>query len=135
MFTNLTVDGTNCFEDSVLVLRYVFLVIVPISLGLFGSFSNLLTFVLLCRQKPFLTTNVIMQGIALADTIILIQFVIFSSLPTMAECGATSLYGYNAFYKSHVLYFRSLVIALSLLENWLTVLLSVERFITVSEVN
>lgn len=106
--------------------RYVCEVGFAMPIALLGILGNLFAFVVLCRYKQRSTTCILLQGLAITDTLILICTILLRSF-------RYSIPGY-VISVSYLYMFRWLypsVYVLRLIGTWMTVLLTVDRFIAV----
>lgn len=111
------------------ILLQVFL---TMPIAMFGIVGNALAFSVLWRQrKAKLTTTFLLKCLAIVDTLILIVMLLLQSLRYIDICflplgNLRNVYGHMFV----VLY--PLVYLLRLAEMWLTVMLTIDRYIAVS---
>lgn len=143
-YNNTTTNATTATTNNVDVTATIsvasdLLVVLPLSV--LGIVGNLITFVVLKRQRPRLTSSVILRAVVLTDTLLLAGAFITSSQNIARLClfarnhgnredGAAE--GYEpifAFVDDLVI--RPAMLLLKLLDMWLTVLLTIDRFLLV----
>ena len=86
---------------------------------------------MLHRQRPRLTTNTLMECLTMVDILTLVDLLLARSLPAMYDCGISILYNYKLFVDGTTRWFHVSLLLLFMLDTWLTVLLSIDRFIVV----
>ena len=98
-----------------------------------GIVANILSFVVLSRQKNRMTTTVLLQALAVCDTLILLVVLLLRSLPNFhILSGTDTLSAYiNVHYSSTFVCLFPVMYFLRLTDTWLTTLLTVDRYIAV----
>ena len=104
--------------------------VIGLILGILGIVGNCLALVVLGRQKPRVTTNVVLMVLAMMDNLILIAGILLRSLRYIAAYHNT-MKPYLAAYPQLFLILYPWVYTFRLLDMWLTVLLTVDRYIAV----
>ena len=104
--------------------------IIGLTLGVFGIFGNLLALVVLSRQKPRVTTTVVLMVLVVVDNLVLVAGILLRSLRYMAVY-TSSMDAYLTAYPQLFLILYPWVYIFRLLDMWLTVLLTVDRYIVV----
>ena len=112
-------------DPSMPMVRFISEVVVSLPIAIFGILGNILAFVVLCRQKKRLTTNILLQILAITDTLILISSILLRSLRYVNWSPYNAIYDYVfiSLYPS-VYFFR-------LADTWITVLMTIDRYIAV----
>lgn len=105
--------------------RYVCEVGIAFPLALLGIVGNILAMVGLCRQKKKATTTVILLALAVTDTLVLLATVFVRSMRYLFPMEYHEVYHYLFRWMYPCAYFFRLA------DVWLTVLLTVDRYIAV----
>ena len=114
-------------------LRFVCDVILVMPLVALGIVANIVAFIVLCRHKNRMTTTVLLQALAVCDTLILVCILLLRCLVNIhLLAGPDTLETYmNEYYASVFVYLFPVVYFLQLVDTWLTTLLTVDRYIAV----
>ena len=114
-------------------LRFVCDVILATPLVALGIVANIVAFIVLCRQKNRMTTTVLLQALAVCDTLILVCILLLRCLVNIhLLAGPDTLETYiNEYYAGVFVYLFPVVYFLRLADTWLTTLLTVDRYIAV----
>ncbi|KAK2141097.1 hypothetical protein LSH36_1164g00048 [Paralvinella palmiformis] len=112
-------------DVSMPMVRFVCEVVVNIPLALVGIVANILILIVLNRQKKRLTTNVLLQALALADTLILASSILLRSLRYVGWRAFNDLYHYVFVSLYPCVYFFRLA------DTWITVVMTIDRYIAV----
>ena len=107
------------------MVRFVSEVILSFPLAIFGILGNIVSFVVLCRQKKRLTTNVLLQTLAIADSLILISSILLRSLRFVNWKAYNDVFHYVFLALYPCVYFFRLA------DTWITVLMTFDRYIAV----
>ena len=107
------------------IFRFVCEVALSLPIATFGICGNILVFVVLCRQKQRLTTDVLLQALAVADTLVLVSSILLGSMRRVGWDAFDSIYHYIFLPLYPCLYFFRLV------DTWLTVMMTIDRYIAV----
>ncbi|KAK2149093.1 hypothetical protein LSH36_468g04014 [Paralvinella palmiformis] len=121
-------NDTNllCVDDPRLqMMRFVCEVILSFPIAVLGIFANILVFVVLCRQKKRLTTNILLQALAIADTLILISSILLRSMRYVGWQSYNDVYHYIFVSLYPCVYFFRLT------DTWITVVMTIDRYIAV----
>lgn len=120
----------SCHEDNMLWMRYVCNVMICLPIAVLGIVANVVSFVVLWKQKPRLTTTVLLQGLALADTAVLLVMALLYSPRYINICtGLLDEYMEGYAYVFRWLYPVAFFVRMT--STWLTVLLTIDRYIAV----
>ena len=134
-FSNVTgklAKTADCREDEMLWMRYVFNVMICLPIAGVGIVANVVSFVVLQRQKPRMTTTVLLQGLALADTAVLLAMTLLYFLRYISICSdVMHEYLESYAYRNIFRWVYPLVYFFRMTSTWLTVLLTVDRYIAV----
>ena len=125
----VTSSGGRCVEGLAL-FRLVCEVYLATPIAVLGIFGNILAFIVLCNHKQKLTTTVILQALAVADTLILATVIPLKSLWISSLC-LDFPHDYKETWK---LLFRGLfplLFVLRMIDTWLITLLTMDRWIAV----
>ena len=106
-------------------LRQVCEVWISMPMAIAGIIGNLLSLIVLCRYKQSLTTTVVLQAIAIADSLILASNLILRSFRYI---GISS---YVPFHRETFVWLFPAAYVFRMVNVWLTVLLTVDRYIAV----
>ena len=120
----------GCHAEQLAWMRYVCNVMVALPIASLGIVANLVSFVVLRRQKPRLTTTVLLQGLALADTAVLTAMTLLYFLRYVSQCGDL-LQGYEEIYDYIFRWAYPSTYFFRMASTWLTVLLTIDRYIAV----
>ncbi|KAK2149091.1 hypothetical protein LSH36_468g03022 [Paralvinella palmiformis] len=112
-------------DDNFRVMRFICEVIVSFPIAVMGILANGLVFVVLCRQKKRLTTNVLLQALAIADTLILISSILLRSMRYVGWQSYNDVYHYIFVSLYPCVYFFRLA------DTWITVVMTIDRYIAV----
>ena len=115
---------------SMTTYRLVCEVFLTMPISLLGILGNLLSFIVLCKQKQRLTTRVLLQGLAVADTLILISYLLIRSLKYFSLC-LVFWQAYLSVYKYLHRWIYPCVHLFRFCSTWMTCLLTVDRYIAV----
>ena len=107
------------------LFRFVCEVCMSLPIAVIGICGNILAFVVLCRQKQRLTTSVLLQALAVADTLVLISAILLRSMRYVGWEAFDNIYHYIFVVLYPCVYFFRLA------DTWLTVMLTIDRYITV----
>ena len=111
-------------------LRFAFSVVLSLPVEILGILGNLLALIVLFKQKPTTTTTVLLQCLAVADIFVLVFSMMFRSLRTLHECFIPRG-PYWTHFQVMMQYVFPFVYIARLCSTWLTVLLTVDRYIAV----
>ena len=120
-----------CVACSYLPLgRFISAVVVSTPLIVLGVLANVFAFVVLCFQRQRPPTTVLLQALAIVDTVVLLLMLLQYALPVLASHTLWSPAGMRLFvavrtYLYPCIYFSRLA------NTWVTVLLSVHRYVAV----
>ncbi|KAK2140274.1 hypothetical protein LSH36_1411g00000 [Paralvinella palmiformis] len=106
-------------------IRFISEVVLSLPLAIFGILGNMLAFIVLCRQKKRLTTNVLLQTLAVADTLVLISSILLRSMRFVHWRAYDDVFHYVFLALYPCVYFFRLA------DIWITVLMTVDRYIAV----
>lgn len=124
-----TAEYLSMFWMFGLVLSKVFL---TMPIATFGILGNALAFIVLWRQrKTRLTTTFLLKCLAIVDTLILVFMVLLQSLRYTDMC-IVKLANFSHVYGHMFVVLYPVVFVFRLAEMWLTVMLTIDRFIVVS---
>ena len=104
--------------------------VIGMPLGILGIIGNMLAFIVLARQKPRVTTTVVLMMLSITDNLVLISGIMLRSLRYLAVYTQT-MHTYLAAYPQLFLILYPWVYFFRLFDMWLTVLLTVDRYIVV----
>ena len=105
---------------------------IAIPVSLLGVAGNVLAILVLCRQKQRQSTTLILQGLAVTDTLVLLATLLLRSLRYLHYYLHWAWLGpYMAAYKYIFYCLFPLVYFLRLIDTWLIVLLTIDRYIAV----
>ena len=107
------------------LVRFICEVGISFPIAVFGICGNILAFVVLCRQKQRLTTSVLLQALAVADTLVLISAILLRSMRYVGWDAFDNVYDYIFVVLYPCVYFFRLA------DTWLTVMLTIDRYIAV----
>ncbi|KAK2154928.1 hypothetical protein LSH36_253g01012 [Paralvinella palmiformis] len=107
------------------LIRFICEVTISLPVAIFGIFGNILAFVVLRRQKKYLTTNVLLQALAVIDTLILICSILLRSMRYVNWSSYNDVYHYIFISLYPCVYFFRMA------DTWITVLMTVDRYIAV----
>ncbi len=115
-----------------MTFRFVFQTGLCMPLALLGLVGNIISWFVLYRQRPRLTTTVLLMGLAVADSLVLIMTVLLRSIRYLYYY-TNKTYGvsYMQYYQYIFVSLYPSVYFIRLVDTWLTVLLTVDRFIAV----
>ncbi|KAK2186757.1 hypothetical protein NP493_190g06014 [Ridgeia piscesae] len=138
---NWTSDMTNATAGhpcqgtklEVFSLQFVCDVIIATPLVILGIFANAVAFIVLCRQKNRMTTTVLLQALAVCDTLVLVSILLLRCLVNIhLLAGTDTLTTYiNVYYAGVFVYLFPVMYFLRLADTWLTTLLTIDRYIAV----
>ena len=114
-------------------LQFACDVVIGTPLVTIGIIANILSFVVLSRQKNRMTTTVLLQALAVCDTLILLVVLLLRSLPNFHILSGTdtlSVY-VKVHYSSMFVCLFPVMYFLRLTDTWLTTLLTIDRYIAV----
>lgn len=113
-------------------LRFICETVISMPIAILGVLGNLLAFVILWRQKQRLSTNLLLQGLAVADTLVLVTNILLRSIRYLFEyTRAPWLDPFKNAYPYIFVWLYPFVFFLRLTDSLLTVLLTIDRFIAV----
>ena len=107
------------------LFRFVCEVCLSLPIAVIGICGNILAFVVLCRQKHRVTTNVFLQALAVADTLVLISAILLRSMRYVGWDAFSNIYHHIFIVLYPCVYFFRLA------DTWLTVMLTIDRYIAV----
>ena len=107
------------------LFRFICEVGISFPIAVFGICGNILAFVVLCRQKQRLTTSVLLQALAVADTLVLISAILLRSMRYVGWDAFDNVYDYIFVILYPCVYFFRLA------DTWLIVILTIDRYIAV----
>lgn len=113
-----------------MMTRFIFEVAVGLPIALIGIIGNVLAFVVLWRQHQRLTTNVVLQWLAIFDTLVLLSTILLRSLRYL-HIQVGGLDGYIDVYKHIFVCLYPCVFFFRFVDTWLTVVLTIDRYIAV----
>lgn len=96
---------------------------IPIAVG--GIVGNVLSLIVLCHHKQILTTTLVLQALAIADTLVLVFTLFLRSFRYVGIPGYDEMLPYVFPWAFPTMY------QIRLVDTWLTVLLTVDRYIAV----
>ena len=117
-------------ENESMVERFITNTVVEMPIASLGILGNIVSFIVLCRQKQKLTTTILLQCLAIMDTLILISTILLRSLRYMHICVG----GLDPYYSNYHHIFRWLypvVYFFRQAQTWLITLLTIDRWIAV----
>ena len=114
-------------------LQFACDVVIGLPLVTVGIVANILSFVVLSRQKNRMTTTVLLQALAVCDTLILLCILLLRSIPNIHVLSGTDVFSsyINVHYPSIFVCLYPVMYFLRLTETWLTTLITVDRYIAV----
>ena len=113
---------------NIYMFRFVADVYVSMPIIIIGVIANIIAFIVLCHQKPKLTTTLLLQALAVIDTIVLLLSLFRCVLTVHTRTG---LGPYIHIYPYIFLGTYGLTFFIRLTDNWLTILLTIDRYIAV----
>ncbi|KAI0236549.1 FMRFamide receptor [Lamellibrachia satsuma] len=116
-------------NDHLSLFRFIAHVPVSIPIIILGIIANAVTFVVLCHQKPKLTTTLLLQGLAVIDILVLVAS-LFRNVLTV-HTYTKNLHSYVAAYPYIFMCTYPFIYFIRLTDNWLTTLLTIDRYIAV----
>ena len=117
-------------HDWYVLYRFILDVIVVSCLIMVGFVGNTLSFVVLHKDKSWSTTHFLLQCLALADTLFLVGCILFQTLPHIFPY--TGVFAeYYQHYPTIMLYLWPCGIMVQTARNWITVTVTVERFVAI----
>lgn len=116
-------------QGNMALFRFIANVPVSMPIIIIGIIANAIAFVVLCHQKPKLTTTLVLQGLAVVDTFVLVLslFRCIIIMHTLTD----NLHAYTRIYPYIFICTYPLQFFFRLTDNWLTVLLTIDRYIAV----
>ncbi|KAI0223871.1 FMRFamide receptor [Lamellibrachia satsuma] len=127
-------DADQLFDDTDTAqlsnFRFVCQVIISTPIVVLGIVANVVSFVVLCNQKHRLTTTVMLQGLAVADTLVLLCALLERCL-IVAQEELHILGHYKDVHPYIFIYLYPVFYFLRLTDTWLTTMLTVDRYIAV----
>ena len=113
-------------------LRFICETVINMPIALLGILGNILAFIILWRQKQRLSTTLLLQGLAVSDTSVLVATVLLRSIRYLyVYTKADWLVPFNDVYPYIFRWVFPCVFFLRLAGSWLTVLLTIDRYIAV----
>ena len=124
-------SGGPCSEG-LAFFRLVTEVYIPAPIALIGILGNIMAFIVLCCQKRKISTTVILLALAVVDTLILLTVFPLKTLYYSSVCLGTPQ-DYKETWKLCYRYMYPLLFVLRMIDTWLIVFLSIDRWIAVSK--
>lgn len=123
----------SCFDDQLMTVRVIFEVVLTTPVAVFGLVGNGLAFGVLWRQnrKGRLSTVFVLKCIAVTDVAILLLTLLLQTIRYTDYC-LVRLADYRAHNGRVYLVAYPLVFFFRLSQTWLTVLLTIDRYVAVS---
>ena len=114
-------------------LQFTCDVVIGLPLVAVGIVANILSFVVLSRQKNRMTTTVLLQALAVCDTLILLCILLLRGIPNIHFLSGTDVFSsyINVHYPSMFVCIYPAMYFLRLTETWLTTLVTGDRYIAV----
>ncbi len=113
------------YDPNLYLMRFICEVVLSLPIAILGIIGNLLAFVVYCNHKHKLTTTVLLQALAICDTLVLISSILLRCLRYVGWAAYQEIYHYVFLALFPMVYFFRLA------DTWLTVLLTIDRFIAV----
>lgn len=113
-----------------MLTRYIFETALCMPISILGIIGNILASVVLIRQRPRLSTTILLLSLAADDSLILLSTILLRSLRYLAYYHNV-MDAYLAHYHSIFLVIYPLVYFIRMFNIWLTVLLTIDRVIAV----
>ena len=111
--------------------NFNFQVFLTVPIATFGIIGNILAFTVWWRQrKSQMSTTFLLKYLAIIDIIILVMMMMLQSLRYTNECIVT-LGSFGSVYGHIFVVLYPIVYLLRLVEMWLTVMLTIDRYIAV----
>ena len=111
--------------------NYISDVIIAPPIVIFGVIGNVLSFIVMCMQKPVLTTTMILRYLAVIDTLLLLAVIPLRTLRRIHVCHGVMDW-YSDTYSLYIFFYgMPTLFILRMLGTWLTALLTVDRYIAV----
>ena len=131
MTNNSNVSECEWPWDSMTTYRVICDVFLSMPISLLGIVGNILSFIVMCKQRQSLTTSILLQGLAVADTLILTSTLLIRSMRYLCTCLLTCV-AYTRAYRYIFRWLYPCVFLFRLSTTWLTTLLTMDRYIAVS---
>lgn len=122
--TNVT-SGVRPEDDQFIDIRVICEVWISIPIAVAGIIGNILSLIVLCHHKQILTTTLVLQALAIADTMVLVLTLLLRSFRYVGIPGYDEMLPYVFPWAFPTMY------QIRLVDTWLTVLLTVDRYIAV----
>ena len=116
-------------SHGIMLARYITEVVISFPVAVLGIIGNVLAFIVLCRQRQRLTTTVLLQGLAIADTLVLISIVLGRCFRYLAMCNSWS--AYTEIFPELFRWLYPLTYFFRQTDVWLITLLTIDRWIAV----
>ena len=117
-------------DDQLALFRFVCEVGLSMPIAIIGIMTNVVSFIVLATQKHRLTTTVLLQALAVADSLVLVCTLLMRSLPVLHTL-TESLGSYITAFPQIFVYLYPAVFFIRLTDTWLTILLTIDRYIAV----
>ena len=117
-------------DDQLALFRFVCEVCVSMPIAIVGIVTNVIAFAVLAKQKHRLTTTVLLQALAVTDSLVLVFTLLMRSLPVLHTLTG-SLGAYVTAFPHIFVYLYPIVFFVRLTDTWLTILLTIDRYIAV----
>ncbi|KAI0236553.1 FMRFamide receptor [Lamellibrachia satsuma] len=117
-------------DDQLSLFRFVCEVGLSMPIAIIGIMTNVVSFIVLATQKHRLTTTVLLQALAVADSLVLVCTLLMRSLPVLHTL-TESLGSYITAFPQIFVYLYPAVFFIRLTDTWLTILLTIDRYIAV----
>ena len=111
------------------LMRYICEVVISLPISILGIIGNVLAFIVLCRQKQRLTTTILLQALAIADTMVLVSIVLGRGLRYLAHCNHWT--GYMEVFPEIFRWMYPMTYFFRQTDVWLVTLLTIDRWIAV----
>lgn len=124
----------NCYDHNLYFIRVVTDVWISLPLATAGILGNLMAFIVLCFYRQKLSTTILLQALALVDTLILLSVIPLRSMRITAICFSQPA-SFDGLFKDvykHMFYWMfPTLFVLRMIDTWIITLLTFDRWIAV----
>ena len=118
--------------DGDMVSRFIMSVIIELPIASIGILGNIMSFIVLCKQKHQLTTTKQLQGLAVVDTSVLLCVILLNSLRLLHVC-VGGLHMYFSVYHYIFRWLYPTMYVLRQAQTWFITMLTMDRWTAVCQ--